>query len=65
LAVPRARQYGNTALAQRSTAWQRWRISVSRYAQEAELKAIRAESPEDAALHSQVLQDVLSRRDKT
>ena len=33
--------------------------------QEAELKAIRAEFPEYAAIHSHVLQDVLARLDKT
>jgi putative transposase len=55
----------NTALEQRITAWQRLRISVSRYQQEAELKDIRAEMPEYAAIHSHVLQDVLARLEKT
>jgi putative transposase len=55
----------NTALEQRITAWQRCRVSVSRYEQEAELKAIRAEFPEYAAVHSHILQDVLARLDKT
>jgi putative transposase len=55
----------NTALEQRIIAWQRVRVSVSRYPQEAELKAIRAEVPEYAAIHRHVLQDVLARRDKT
>src|SRR5215469_11396670 len=55
----------NTALEQRITAWQRVRVSVSRYQQEAELKVIRAEFPEYAAIHSHVLQDVLARLDKT
>jgi putative transposase len=55
----------NTALEQRITAWQRCRVSVSRYEQEAELKALRAEFPEYAAIHSHVLQDVLARLDKT
>jgi putative transposase len=59
------RQLYNVALEQRITAWQRCRISVSRYQQEAELKDIRAEFPEYAAIHSHVLQDVLSRLDKT
>jgi putative transposase len=61
----RCRALYNTALEQRSTAWQRCRISVSRYEQEAELKAIRAEFPEYADIHSHVLQDVLARLDKT
>src|SRR6476620_1234633 len=55
----------NTALEQRITAWQRCRISLSRYQQAAELKDIRAAFPEYAAIHSHVLQDVLSRLDKT
>jgi putative transposase len=55
----------NTALEQRIIAYQRRRVSVSRYQQEAELKDIRAEMPEYAAIHSHVLQDVLARLDKT
>jgi putative transposase len=55
----------NTALEQRILAWQRVRVSLSRYQQEAELKDIRAAIPEYAAIHSHVLQDVLTRLDKT
>ena len=55
----------NTALEQRILAWQRVRVSLSRFQQEAELKEIRAEFPEYAAIHSHVLQDVLARLDKT
>ena len=55
----------NTALEQRITAWERCHVTVSRFAQEAELKAIRAAMPEYAAIHSHVLQDVLARLDKT
>src|SRR6516162_9111858 len=55
----------NTALEQRITAWQRARVSVSRYQQDAELKDIRAAFPEYVAIHSHVLQDVLARLDKT
>jgi putative transposase len=61
----RCRDLYNTALEQRITVYQRRHISVSRYEQEAELKAIRAEFPEYAAIHSHVLQDVLARLDKT
>jgi putative transposase len=61
----RCRNLYNTALEQRITAWQRRRVSISRYEQEAELKAIRAEFPEYASVHSHILQDVLSRLDKT
>jgi putative transposase len=55
----------NVALEQRITAWQRCHASVSRFAQEAELTAIRAAFPEYAAIHSHVLQDVLARLDRT
>ncbi len=61
----RCRDLYNAALEQRITAYQRRRVSVSRYEQEAELKAIRAEFPEYEAIHSHVLQDVLARLDKT
>jgi putative transposase len=61
----RCRDLYNAALEQRITAYQRRRVSVSRYAQEAQLKDIRAEMPEYAAIHSHVLQDVLARLDKT
>jgi putative transposase len=59
------RRLYNTALEQRITAWQRCHDSVSRFEQEAELKAIRAEFPEYATIHSHVVQDVLARLDKT
>jgi putative transposase len=61
----RCRVLYNTALEQRITAWERCHVCVSRYEQEAELKAIRAAFPEYAAIHSHVLQDVLARLDKT
>src|SRR5215813_4855571 len=59
------RELHNTALEQRITAWQRRHVSVTRFEQEAELKAIRAELPEYAAIHSHLLQDVPARLDKT
>ena len=55
----------NVALEQRITAWQRCHVSVSRYEQEAELKTIRADFSDYADVHSHVLQDVLTRLDKT
>jgi putative transposase len=61
----RCRVLYNTALEQRITAWQRCHVSVSRYQQEAELKALRAAFPDYAAIHSHVLQEVLARLDKT
>src|SRR5262249_43385531 len=61
----RCRVLYNTALEQRITARERRRVSVTRCQQETELKAIRADFPEYAAIHSHVLQDVLARFDKT
>jgi putative transposase len=55
----------NTALEQRITAWKYHRVTVTRFAQEAELKEIRVAFPEFAGVHSHVLQDVLARLDKT
>jgi putative transposase len=61
----RCRTLYNTALEQRILLWRQRGISVTRYAQEAELKTLRAELPEYGALHSHVLQDVLARLEKT
>jgi putative transposase len=61
----RCRALYNTALEQRITAWTRRHVAVTRYEQWAELKAIRADLPEYAAIHSHILQDVLARLDKT
>jgi putative transposase len=63
--VWRCRDLYNTALEQRITAYQRRRVSVSRFEQEAELKDIRAEMSEYAAIHSHIVQDVLARLEKT
>ena len=43
----------------------RCRVSVTRYQQEAALKGIREDFPEDAAIHRHILQEVLARLDKT
>ena len=61
----RCRTLYNTALDQRITLYKQRGVSVTRYQQEAELKALRADMPEYAAIHSHVLQDVLARLDKT
>jgi putative transposase len=61
----RCRTLYNTALEQRITVWRQRGVSITRYQQEAELKAIREAFPDYAALHSHVLQDVLARLDKT
>src|SRR5262245_23723753 len=61
----RCRTLYNVALEQRLTRWRRGQgRPVSRFQQEAELKDLRAEVPESAALHSHVLQDVLARLDR-
>jgi len=63
--VWRCRTLYNCALEQRKTWWGRGEgKSPTRFQQEAELKAIRAEMPEYDAIHSHVLQDVLARLDK-
>src|SRR5215831_16064887 len=55
----------NTALEQRILCYRQRGLSVTRYQQETELKDLRAELPDYAAIHSHVLQDVLARLDKT
>jgi len=61
----RCRTLYNAALEQRITLYRQRGICVSRSTQEAELKDLRAAFPEDAAIHSHVLQDVLARLDRT
>src|SRR5713101_2642203 len=61
----RCRTLYNTALAQRIFLYRQRGVSLTRYQQEAELKDLRAQLPEYAAIHSHVLQDVLARLDKT
>jgi putative transposase len=65
LVLWRCRTLYNTALEERIALWRQRGISVHRSQQEAELKDLRAELPEYAAIHSHVLQDVLARLDKT
>jgi putative transposase len=59
------RWLSSTALEQRITDWGRARVAVSRFQQEAEVKDIRAVMPEYAAIRRHILQDALSRLDKT
>jgi putative transposase len=59
------RRLYNTALEQRITAYRRCGITLTCYQQQAELPDLKAAFPEYGAIHSQVLQDVLSRLDKT
>ena len=53
------------ALEQRITAYRRCGVTLTCYQQQAELPDLRAAFPEYAAVHSQVLQDVLTRLEKT
>ena len=64
--VWRCRALYNAALEQRKTWWERGQgISATYYQQKAELPDLKAACPEYAEVHSQVLQDVLLRLDRT
>jgi putative transposase len=54
----------NAAIGERREAWQKCGVSVNYYQQKAELPSIKAEMPEYAEVHSQVLQDVVQRVDR-
>jgi putative transposase len=62
--VWRCRVLYNTALEQRKTAYERCGVTLSAYHQQAELPDLKAAFPEYAEIHSQVLQDVLTRLDR-
>jgi putative transposase len=55
----------NTALEQRITAYQRRGVTLTCYQQQAELPDVKVTFPDYGEIHSQVLQDVLTRLDKT
>jgi putative transposase len=59
--VWRCRTLYNTASEERQTAWERARVSVTYYQQEAELPDLKANCPEYAEINAQVLHDVLLR----
>jgi putative transposase len=61
----RCRTLYNVALEERQTAWERCGVAVSYYQQKAELPDLKAGCPEYDEVHSQVLQDVLLRLDRT
>ncbi len=63
--VWRCRRLYNTALEERITAYWRCGVTLTCYQQQAELPDLKAAFPEYAAIHSQVLQDMLTRLDKT
>jgi putative transposase len=55
----------NAAVGERREAWRMRGISVTYYQQKAELPGIKAELPEYGEVHSQVLQDVILRAERT
>src|SRR6478736_1202865 len=62
--VRRCRELYNAALHERKEAWQRCGVSVSEAMQSAQLPAVKEVRPEYREIHSQVLQDVLTRLDR-
>ena len=62
--VRRCRELYNAALQERRDAWQKCGVSVHVAHQSAELPAIKEARPEYHDVHSQVLQDVLTRLDR-
>ena len=61
----RCRALYNSALEQRITAYRRCGVTLTAYQQQAELPDLKAAFPAYGDIHSQVLQDVLTRLDKT
>jgi putative transposase len=62
--VRRCHELYNAALQERSEAWQKCSVSVTVAQQSAQLPAIKEVRPEYRDIHSQVLQDVLTRLDR-
>ena len=62
--VRRCRELYNAALQERSEAWQKCGVSITIAQQSAQLPAIKEVRPEYRDIHSQVLQDVLTRLDR-
>jgi putative transposase len=62
--VRRCRELYNAALQERQEAWRKCRVSVTVAQQSAQLPAIKEVRPEYRDIHSQVLQDVLTRLDR-
>ncbi len=59
------RTLANTALEQRIFLWKQRGVTISRYEQEAELKDLRTELPDYAAMPRHVMPEVLARLDQT
>jgi putative transposase len=62
--VRRCRELYNAALQERKEAWQKCGVSVTEAMQSAQLPAVKEVRPEYRDIHSQVLQDVLTRLDR-
>jgi len=62
--VRRCRELYNAALQERKEAWQKCGASVNEVMQSAHLPAVKEGRPEYRDIHSQVLQDVLTRLDR-
>src|SRR5689334_12087957 len=62
--VRRCRERYNAALEERTAVWEQCGVSVTAAGQNAQLPDIKEVRPEYRALHSQVLQDVLTRLDR-
>src|SRR5690348_7560571 len=60
----RCRELYNAALQERRDAWQKCGVSITAASQSAQLPAIKEARPEYRDMHSQVLQDVLTRLDR-
>ena len=63
--VRRCRELYNAALQERNEAWEKCGVCVTVASQSTQLPEIKAARPEYRVLHSQVLQDVLTRLDRT
>ena len=63
--MSRCRALYNVALEERKTAWERCGVSLTYYHQANELPDLKAACPEYGEIHSQVLQDVLKRLERT
>src|SRR5260370_35045934 len=64
LVVRRCRELYNAALQERRAAWHKCGVSVTAAGQSAQLPAVKAVRPEYHDIHSQGLQDVLTRLDR-
>src|SRR5262245_59294267 len=62
--VRRCRELYNAALEERHEAWQKRSVSITAASQSAQLPTVKEVRPEYRDIHSQVLQDVLTRLDR-